>query len=108
MVYDNILGYIEMLHLYPVMHAEERERLLGKVYIKTQETLVLIHDFFDLAKLESGDQNMPMTRILMNERCGTTILAYYDILMELVTSSISRSRIIRFMASVMMRRCTAC
>ncbi|KEQ24851.1 HAMP domain-containing histidine kinase [Paenibacillus tyrfis] len=77
-----VLGYIEMLHLDPAMHAEERERLLGKVYVKTQETLGLIHDFFDLAKLESGDQDMPMTRILMNERCGTTILAYYDILAE--------------------------
>ncbi|OPA77796.1 hypothetical protein BVG16_15340 [Paenibacillus selenitireducens] len=64
-----------MLHLVPAIHAEERERLLGKVYIKTREMLVIIHDFFDLAKLESGDQNMPMTRILMNEPCGTTIRA---------------------------------
>ncbi|MFD0617716.1 HAMP domain-containing histidine kinase [Paenibacillus sp. GCM10027629] len=77
-----VLGYIEMLHLDPAMHADERERLLGKVYAKTQETLALIHDFFDLAKLESGDREMPMTRILMNERCSTTILDYYDILTE--------------------------
>jgi len=77
-----VLGYIEMLHLDPAMHADERERLLGKVYAKTQETLALIHDFFDLAKLESGDRDLPMTRILMNERCSTTILDYYDILTE--------------------------
>ncbi|WP_152396889.1 sensor histidine kinase [Paenibacillus guangzhouensis] len=77
-----VLGYIEMLHLDPAMHADERERVLGKVYAKTQETLALIHDFFDLAKLESGDRDIPMTRILMNERCSTTILDYYDILTE--------------------------
>jgi len=77
-----VLGYIEILHLDPNMQADERQRLLAKVHAKTKETLALIHDFFDLAKLESGDKEIPMARILMNERCSTTILDYYDILTE--------------------------
>ena len=77
-----VLGYIEILHLDPNMQADERQRLLDKVHAKTKETLALIHDFFDLAKLESGDKEIPMARILMNERCSTTILDYYDILTE--------------------------
>jgi signal transduction histidine kinase len=77
-----VLGYIEILHLDPDMPADERQRLLDKVHAKTKETLALIHDFFDLAKLESGDKDLPMTRIQMNERCSTTILEYYDLLTE--------------------------
>ncbi|MCR8643351.1 HAMP domain-containing histidine kinase [Paenibacillus sp. N1-5-1-14] len=77
-----VLGYIEILYHDPNIPAEERQRILGKVYEKTKETLALIHDFFDLAKLESGDTEFPMSRILMNERCSSTILEYYDILTE--------------------------
>lgn len=77
-----VLGYIEMLHLDPNMQADERQRLLDKVYAKTKETLALIHDFFDLAKLESGDKDIPMTRLHMNEQCSTTILEYYDLLTD--------------------------
>ncbi|WP_314589650.1 HAMP domain-containing histidine kinase [Paenibacillus terrigena] len=77
-----VLGYIEMLHLDPNIPSDERQRLLDKVHAKTKETLALIHDFFDLAKLESGDTDLTMTRVLMNDRCSTTILAYYDILTE--------------------------
>ncbi|MGK5506568.1 sensor histidine kinase [Brevibacillus formosus] len=75
-----ILGYIEMLHIDTQMRAEERMELLAKVYKKIQEVLELIHKFFDLTKLESGDQDIPITRINLCEICRQNILSFYDIL----------------------------
>lgn len=75
-----VLGYTETLLHDQNMDREERERLLLKVQEKSQEVLQLMNKFFDLAKLESGDQNFPLTRIHMNEVCRHNILAFYDLL----------------------------
>ncbi|WP_139993018.1 sensor histidine kinase [Paenibacillus paridis] len=75
-----ILGYIETIHLDPLMSSREREELLAKVYKKTLELLELIHKFFDLSKLESGDEQMPIERVHINEVCRQNILAFYEIL----------------------------
>lgn len=73
-----VLGYIETIQHDPHMDAEERNRLLGKVQAKTYEIVELIHTFFDLAKLESGDKEIPLTRIQMNEVCKDNILQFYE------------------------------
>ena len=39
----------------------------------------LIHKFFDLAKLESGDKAIEMTKVNMNEVCREKILSFYDL-----------------------------
>lgn len=75
-----VLGYIETINLDSNISSEEREALLSKVENKTKEVLELINKFFDLAKLESGDKDIPLTRINMNEVCRKNILAFYDIL----------------------------
>jgi len=75
-----VLGYIETMKLDPDMSSEEKEVLLSKVENKTKEVLELINKFFDLAKLESGDKVISLTRINMNEVCRKNILAFYDIL----------------------------
>lgn len=77
-----VLGYIETIRLYGDISSEEREELLKKVEGKTKEVLELINKFFDLAKLESGDKYIPLTRIDMNEVCTKNILAFYDILTQ--------------------------
>lgn len=75
-----VLGYSETLLHDRDMDGEERERLLLKVQEKADEVLQLMNKFFDLAKLESGDQNFPLTRINMSEVCRHAILTFYDLL----------------------------
>lgn len=73
-----VLGYIETIKLDENMQREEREILLLKVHNKTLEVIELINKFFDLAKLESGDKEIPLTRININEMCRKNILDFYD------------------------------
>lgn len=74
-----VLGYIEMLQLDTTNSEEEQQRLLRGVHAKTLEVLQLLHQFFDLAKIESGDLNYPITKINVNEICRKNILTFYDI-----------------------------
>ena len=39
-----------------------------------------MNKFFDLAKLEAGDQDVPLTRVNINEICRKNILSFYDVL----------------------------
>lgn len=75
-----VLGYIETIIHDSGMSMEERANLLLKVHGKAQEVLQLMNKFFDLAKLESGDKEIPLKRLNMNEICKKNILAFYDIL----------------------------
>lgn len=75
-----VLGYIETMKLDNTIDYEERKALLTKMENKTIEVLELINKFFDLAKLESGDKDIPLTQVNMNEICRKSILAFYDIL----------------------------
>ena len=74
-----VLGYIEMLQLDTAISEEERQRLLSGVHSKTLEVLQLIHQFFDLAKIEAGDTDYPITKINVNEICRKNILSFYNI-----------------------------
>ena len=73
-----VLGYIEMLQLDNTLSNEERQRLLTVVHSKTLEVVKLIHVFFDLAKIEAGDTDYPITKININEVCRKNILTFYD------------------------------
>ncbi|GAA0399970.1 sensor histidine kinase [Paenibacillus motobuensis] len=75
-----VLGYIETINLDPNMDVEERKVLLSKVHAKANEVLDLIRQFFDLARLESGDKLIPLSRIHMNDICGKNMLNFYDTL----------------------------
>jgi signal transduction histidine kinase len=75
-----VLGYIETISLDRDISSEERQKLLQKVQDKTYEVLALINKFFDLAKLEAGDREIPLTKINTNEICRKSMLSFYDIL----------------------------
>lgn len=75
-----ILGYIEMMLHDPSLPMEERDQLLGKVHSKTMEVLQLMNKFIDLAKLESGDNEISLSRVNINEVCKRNILSFYEIL----------------------------
>lgn len=73
-----VLGYIEMLQLQGSASEEERQRLLAGVHAKTLEVLKIIRTFFDLAKLEAGDTDYPITKINVCELSRKNILSFYD------------------------------
>lgn len=75
-----VLGCIEIVLEDSYLSDNERKAQLEKVYRKSQEVLDLINKFFDLAKLESGDRDMPISRLDINEICRNNILSFYDIL----------------------------
>ena len=75
-----VLGYIEIMLNDQNRSKEETAELLQKVHGKTLEVLELIKKFFDLAKLESGDKDIPLTRVNMNEICRKNILGFYEVL----------------------------
>ena len=75
-----VMGYIEMITADPNLSKEETDVLLNKVHTKTVEVLNLMNKFFNLARLESGDIDIPLTRVNINEICRKNILAYYDVL----------------------------
>lgn len=75
-----ILGYIEMLEMAPSLQEKERQQLLAKLHIKTDEVLKIIHTFFDLAKLEAGDQHYPLSKVNINEICRKNVLSFYDLI----------------------------
>ncbi|WP_110931698.1 sensor histidine kinase [Paenibacillus bouchesdurhonensis] len=73
-----ILGYIEIIQSEPAMDRTERTRLLHNIQQKTMEIITLMNSFFDLAKLESGDQQVALTKVHMNEICRKNILSFYE------------------------------
>lgn len=75
-----VLGYIETINLKPDLKSEEKEILLSKAHDKTLDIVKLINKFFDLSKLESGDKDIPVTRVNMCEVCRKNILNYYETL----------------------------
>lgn len=75
-----VMGYIEIITADSTLSKEETDVLLKKVHNKTFEVLNLMNKFFNLARLESGDIDIPLTRVNINEICRKNILTYYDVL----------------------------
>jgi signal transduction histidine kinase len=73
-----VLGLTETISNDHTITEEERNRLLHKVHDKAQEILDLINKFFDLARLESGDKELPLSRLNLNEICINNILFFHE------------------------------
>ncbi|MCB2360544.1 sensor histidine kinase [Clostridium estertheticum] len=73
-----VLGYIETIKLDNNISKDERDLLLSNVYTKALEVIDLINEFFDLAKLESGDKDITISRVNINEICRKSLLEFYE------------------------------
>ncbi|ALC83638.1 MULTISPECIES: sensor histidine kinase [Bacillus] len=73
-----IAGYVEILQNQPQIIEQERARLLEQVHTKTIELITLMNTFFDLAKLESGDKDIPLEKVNLTEICKNNILLFYE------------------------------
>ena len=72
-----VLGYLELLEL-----RYQEDEMIHKTHQKVQEVIELINKFFDLAKLESGDKELPLEKVDLSEICRMNILDYYNTLQE--------------------------
>lgn len=72
-----ILGYLEIIRLN-----NSDDEMIKKVETKAKQVMNLINQFFTLAKLESGDANINLCKININEVCRENVLEFYDILLQ--------------------------
>lgn len=70
-----VLGYVEMLK-----ERRPQEEMIEKVDIKVQEVLALVNQFFDLAKLESGDRKLGTEPVNVSAVCRNTVLQFYQMM----------------------------
>lgn len=75
-----IVGYLEMLENQSNLPASEQAQLLRKVRKKANELVHLMNTFFDLAKLESGDQVIELERVNLTEIAKQNLLAFYELI----------------------------
>lgn len=74
-----IVGCIEVLGLSKDISDKDRE-LVGTITKKSTQVLNLINKFFDLAKIEAGDYNIPLEKINLNDVCSRNLLGFYEML----------------------------
>lgn len=72
-----ILGYLEIMRL-----SNSEDEALQKVETKAKQVMELTDQFFTLAKLESGDKNIEMVQVNINELCRENVLGYYELLVQ--------------------------
>lgn len=75
-----ILGYTEMIANDESLNRQQLNSLLKIVNSKAEEVIELINKFFELAKLESDDKTIDISKVNVNEICRKKVLDYYDIL----------------------------
>lgn len=74
-----VVGYLEILKENKNLK-QESEKELSAAYDKAVELLALINSFFDLARMEAGDNEVKLEKININEICKETILEFHHVL----------------------------
>lgn len=75
-----ILGYLEIMRINGFCSDDAQNEMLEKTEQKAKAVMALIDQFFTLAKLESGDMDMELSRINLCSICRESILDFYEIL----------------------------
>jgi len=76
-----ITGYLEMVSLNESITIEDKKRV-GRAHEKAVELQMLMNEFFDLAKIESGDTEFALEKVNLNEICRKSMLDFYEMLTE--------------------------
>ncbi|MDE7319015.1 MAG: sensor histidine kinase, partial [Lachnospiraceae bacterium] len=71
-----VLGYLEIMQI----SGGGTDEMLRKTEQKAKSVMELINQFFTLAKLESGDMDIELSRIDVCRICRESILDFYEIL----------------------------
>lgn len=73
-----ILGYIDQLNHNQSLSIETRNDYMLKLEAKTGEVITLMNEFFTLSKLESGDNNIKLSKINLSEVVREVVLNFYE------------------------------
>lgn len=75
-------GYIEMLYLQSLKEEMTftTKNMIHKMHENAEEIVHSVNNFFNLAKLQSGDILLHIQRINLTQLCHETILEFYDLL----------------------------
>lgn len=73
-----VLGYLEIMRT----NGTATEEMLKKTEQKANSVMELINQFFTLAKIESGDMDIELSRIDICEICREIVLEFYEILSQ--------------------------
>lgn len=77
-----MLGYIDEINSNPKLSIEEKQDYLNKLEGKIKQVIVLINDFFSLAKLEAGDNDIKLSEINVSETIRETVLQFYEMMQD--------------------------
>lgn len=73
-----VLGYTEKLKMDQSLVGKERHEVVSNLHQKTLSVIALMNKFFDLAKIESDDYAIPLSKISINEICRKNVLGFYE------------------------------
>lgn len=73
-----VLGYLEIMRT----NGTATDEMLKKAEQKANSVLELINQFFTLAKIESGDMDIELSKIDVCEICRENILEFYEMLTQ--------------------------
>lgn len=73
-----ILGYLEIMRL----NENGNKEMLKKVESTAHRVMKLITQFFTLAKIETGDTDIPLECLNVNEACRENLLDFYELLSQ--------------------------
>lgn len=73
-----VLGYLEIMRI----NGTGTDEMLKKTEQKANSVMELINQFFTLAKIESGDMDIELSRIDICEICRENILDFYEIMTQ--------------------------
>ncbi|WP_051250814.1 sensor histidine kinase [Paenibacillus harenae] len=73
-----VLGLTETIAKDQTIGDRERDRLLSRIHAKALEMAASMNKFFDLARLESEDKPIPLSKVHMNVFCQNMMLFFYD------------------------------
>lgn len=71
-----ILGYLEIMRINGI----RTDEMLSKIEQKANGVMELINQFFNLAKIESGDMDIELSKIDICEVCRENTLDFYEML----------------------------
>jgi signal transduction histidine kinase len=75
-----VLGLTESIASDLSLGEEERIAMSAKAHERASDMLRLMNQFFDLARLESGDQAIPLANLNVSEVCTAQVLYYHDLI----------------------------
>ena len=76
----SILGFVELVNLNKEMEEVEKQEIMDSLIIKINEIIKLINNFFSLAKLENGDENIKLEKINISEVIRGALINNYETL----------------------------